>query len=146
MKKIILSILILLLTGCGEHCIMGCWDDIDFNNNSEDTRFVDIYLEDEIDNNGFYHIQSEGSYHHVYFCSEPLSRVKWGTNSFFIVEDHLGNMYEEPIIQYSTYANDEGNGQQIFALYDVEPGDTLMIYGYINQTIYDYLYFIIDGE
>ena len=87
MKKIIISILILLLTGCGEHCIMGCWDDIDFNNNSEDTRFVDIYLEDSLDSNGYYHIQYDGlPYHHVHYQTLPEERVFWGTNASFNVE------------------------------------------------------------
>ena len=142
--KFILIILTLLLTGCSDDsCIMGCWN---WEEESDLFRYLDIYLEDEIDSNGYYHIESGGSYHSVYTLSEPYERVKWGTDSHFYIEDHLGNTYEEPIIQYSTYADEYGNGQQIFALYDAEPGDTLMIYGYINFTIYDYLYLIIDEE
>ena len=129
--KFILSVLILLLFSCDDNLIV-------------DFRFLDIYLQDELDENGYYHIQSGDSYHSVYTFSEPNERVKWGTNSYFYIEDHLGNVYEEPIIQYSIYANEFGQGQQLFALYNAEPGDTLMICGYINQTIYDYLYFIME--
>tara|TARA_Y100001963_G_C6420277_1_gene282391 strand:- start:83 stop:481 length:399 start_codon:yes stop_codon:yes gene_type:complete len=131
--KFILIILTLLLFSCDDNPL------IDF-------RFLDIYLQDEIDENGYYHIEYGNSYHHVYTFTEPYERIKWGTNSYFYVEDWMGNLYEEPIIQYSIYADEYGNGQQIFALYDAEPGDTLMIYGYINFTIYDYLYLIIDEE
>jgi len=146
MKSIILCILMLFLTGCGDDCIMGCLDNFEWDSNTELFRFLDIYLEEEVDSNGYYHIQSGNDYHHVYTYSEPYERVKWGTDSYFYIEDHLGNTYEEPIIQYSIYADDNGNGQQIFALYDAEPGDTLMILGYINLIIYDYLYLIIDEE
>ena len=140
--KFILVILTLLLTSCSDEGWLDGLNDILGSN--IDTRFVDIYLEDPIDENGYYHLEDYSNYHRVSFYSEPLGRVKWGTDSYFIIEDHLGNTYEEPVIQYSTYADDWGNGEQLFGLYDVEPGDTLMIYGYINEVIYDYLYFIID--
>jgi hypothetical protein len=53
------------------------------------------------------------------------------------------NTYEEPIINYSTYSNQYGEGQQLFYLNQEAIGDTMVIVGYINENVWDYLYFII---
>ena len=54
------------------------------------------------------------------------------------------NTYEEPIINYSTYADELGSGQQLFYLDSEAIGDTMMIVGYINELTWDYLYFILE--
>ena len=129
--KFILIVLTLLLVGCD-------------NPFEPEITFLNIHLDSEKDSNGYYHIDYNGTtYEHVYYQTTPNQRVRWGSEDTFSI-DWMFNTYEEPIINYSTYADDWGNGEQIFGLYDVEPGDTLMIYGYINEVIYDYLYFIID--
>ena len=140
MKKLLyvplMAIVCLLLTSCE--------NDFGPNIYEPELTFVDIYLEDDKDSNGYYHVQSNGNaYHSVYCFSEPYKRIFWGTNNYFYVEDWLDNTYEEPIIQHSIYTDNYGEGQQIFSLSGASVGDTLMIYGYINETAWDYLYLII---
>ena len=129
--KFILSILILLLVGC--------------NNPLEpEITFLNIHLDSDKDSNGYYHIDYNGTtYEHVYYQTTPNQRVRWGSEDTFTIE-WMFNIYEEPIINYSTYADSYGGGQQLFYLNEEAIGDTMMIVGYINQTAWDYLYFILE--
>ena len=130
--KFILSVLILLLVGC------------DTNPFEPEFTFLDIYLDSEVDNNGYYHIEYTGStYGHVHYQTTSNQRVYWGSEDTFSI-DWMFNTYEEPIINYSTYADSWGGGKQLFYLSEEAVGDTLMIVGYVNQTAWDYLYFILE--
>ena len=129
--KFILSILILLLVGCD-------------NPLEPEITFLNIYLDSEKDSNGYYHIDYNGTtYKHVYYQTTPNQRVRWGSEDTFSI-DWMFNTYEEPIINYSTYADEWGSGQQLFYLDSEAVGDTMMIVGYINEVAWDYLYFILE--
>ena len=129
--KFVLSVLILLLVGCD-------------NPLEPEFTFLSIHLDSEKDSNGYYHIDYNGTtYEHVYYQTTPNQRVRWGSEDTFSI-DWMFNTYEEPIINYSTYADQFGNGQQLFYLSEESIGDTLMIVGYINKNTWDYLYFILD--
>ena len=129
--KFILSILILLLVGCD-------------NPLEPEITFLSIHLDSEKDSNGYYHIDYNGTtYKHVYYQTTPNQRVYWGSEDTFSI-DWMFNTYEEPIINYSTYADDWGSGQQLFYLDSEAVGDTMMIVGYINEIAWDYLYFILE--
>ena len=99
------------------------------------------------DSNGYYVFNypngAESSYTSVEGFSNPMNRIFWGSEDTFSI-DWMFNTYEEPIINYSTYADQFGNGQQLFYLSEESIGDTLMIVGYINKNTWDYLYFILD--
>tara|TARA_B100000073_G_scaffold214893_1_gene178658 strand:- start:2736 stop:3140 length:405 start_codon:yes stop_codon:yes gene_type:complete len=131
-RNIIVYIFIyIFLTGC------------DTNIMTPDLTFLDIYLDDYQDSNGYYHVENnEVSYHRVKYLTTPEQRVSWGSDDTFIV-DWMFNTYEEPIINYSTYSNQYGEGQQLFYLNQEAIGDTMVIVGYINENVWDYLYFII---
>ena len=114
--KFILLILTLLFVGCD-------------NPLEPEITFLNIYLDSEKDSNGYYHIDYNGTtYKHVYYQTTPNQRVRWGSEDTFSI-DWMFNTYEEPIINYSTYADD---------------WDTMMIVGYINEVAWDYLYFILE--
>ena len=125
--------------------VFSCENDFGPNIYEPELTFVDIYLEDEMDSNGYYHVElGNNSYHSVYCFSEPYKRVFWGTNNYFYVEDWLENTYQEPIIQHSIYTDNYGEGQQIFSLSGASVGDTLTLIGYINTDVYDIIELIIE--
>ena len=134
MKKILLILSILLLCSC-ENDILG----VNF-------EYLDIWLDEEIDNNGYYHIEYDGNnYDTVYFLSDGYERVYWNSpNGFFVYWNN--QVFEQPIVNYSTYADEWGNGQQLFYLDNTQIGDTLMIFGYVSSETWDYLYFILEDN
>jgi len=90
----------------------------------------------EIDSNGYYHFsysptgQSESDYGTVYYMTtDPVTRVGWSSPDSFYVY-HMGQIFWEPVINYSTYSGDDGEGQQLFYVNPTLIGDTLDIYGY----------------
>ena len=58
----------------------------------------------------------------------------------------MGQEYEQPIINYSTYADEDGRGEQFFVLNEDMVGDTLLIFGYINSISWNYVYIIVEDE
>jgi hypothetical protein len=129
--KLILCIIILLFVGCD-------------NPFEPEITFLNIQLDSERDSNGYYHIDYNGTtYEHVHYQTTPNQRVHWGSEDTFSI-DWMFNTYEEPIINYSTYSNEWGSGQQLFYLNSEAIGDTMMIVGYINEIAWDYLYFILE--
>ena len=122
-------ILILLL-------FIGCQDDY---------TFLDIHLGDNaIDDNGYHRIEYTGTtYHHVYYRTDPNQRVFWDSPDSFDVM-WQGRIFTQPIINYSTYANEYGDGTQLFYLAEDNVGDTLMIYGYVDNLAHDYIYIIVE--
>lgn len=134
-QVILFSIVCLFLTSCD-----------DSNPMTPDLSFLSISLQETADENGYYHIQYTGStYHSVEYQTIPNERVYWTSPDEFSV-DWMGHSFEQPIINYSTYADEWGNGQQLFYVSYEDVGDTLMVFGYVNAIAWDYLYFIIDVE
>ena len=132
LRRYILIVLALFLVGCDDNPML------------PDLSFVDIYLQESPDENGYYHIEYTGTtYHSVYYQTMPNERVFWGSPDNFTTE-WMWEEFETPIINYSTYADEWGNGQQLFYVDSESIGDTLMIYGYVNNIAWDYLYFVIE--
>ena len=107
----------------------------------------------EKDSNGYYHFsynptgQSESDYGAVYYITtDPVTRVGWYSPDSFFVE-FMGQIIGEPVIQYSTYSGDDGEGQQLFYVNPTLIGDTLDIYGYYfnNNLIIDSVKVIVDN-
>jgi len=53
-----------------------------------------------------------------------MTRVFWSSDDFFTMI-YWGREYHYPVINYSTYSDDEGSGQQLFYVYQQHIGDTL---------------------
>ncbi len=140
MRKIFLVLSILFLYSCEDN-IMG--------NSEIEFTFLDIYLETTLDENGYYHLEytstSEQVYQAVYFQTTSTQRVHWDSPNNLIINWN-GFEFEQPIISYSTYADDWGNGQQLFFVDNTQVGDTLLIFGYVNEMAWDYLYFILEDN
>jgi len=100
----------------------------------------------ELDNNGYYLFdypgESNNSYTYVKYATSPVTRIFWSSpDSFTIV--HQGFPITEPIINYSTYSDDDGNGQQMIYVYQEHIGDTLSVIGYFSEEIWDDVEFIV---
>tara|TARA_R110002020_G_scaffold182326_1_gene377704 strand:+ start:917 stop:1339 length:423 start_codon:yes stop_codon:yes gene_type:complete len=136
-----LIIILLLLTSCGDLDLMFNEPPIE-----EDNSFIELYMNTDKDENGYYLIDypnwNDNSYTAVYYNTTPANRVFWTSPDSFTVY-HWGEAITEPIINYSTYSNDDGSGQQMVYLYSDFIGDTLTIIGYVNEDIYSTLDFIV---
>ncbi len=110
-----------------------------------------------LDDNGYYHFQLTGefdetTYGKVNVISSPLQRVYWASVDSFTVY-HFGFPITEPIIQHSSYTDDDGYGSQYFWIDINSIGDTLTIYGSVSSTLqtcewYDGVndcHYVIDG-
>tara|TARA_B100000700_G_scaffold326426_1_gene437937 strand:- start:227 stop:904 length:678 start_codon:yes stop_codon:yes gene_type:complete len=131
----IVSIVNMILSGEGlTDCDDGCNDSSEFciDIHSVFKQFDAL----ELDSNGYYHFsynptgQSESDYGTVYYMTtDPVTRVGWSSPDSFYVY-HMGQIFWEPVINYSTYSGSDGEGQQLFYVNPTLIGDTLDIYGY----------------
>ena len=124
---------------------------------------IELYSELPMDENGFYHFEfpsytdystnqygNNGTYSNVKYKTNALERVWWNSPDSISVE-YQNQTFYDPIINYSTYADDNGDGQQMYYIWDLFIGDTLSIYGSIvnyenNTLIHDVLYVIIEDN
>ena len=142
MNKLILSIIILFLCSCDttDYCGWNVGDPDCIN------EFLVISMEDYLDENGYYHVEYTGStYHSVQYETNPSGRVFWNSPDTFSIY-WMYEEFEQPIISYSTYADELGHGQQFFVTNPASIGDTLMIFGYVDQGTWDYIYFILEDN
>ena len=110
------------------------------------------FTELQLDGNNYYHFnydnQNVSDYGTLYYTTiEPMTRIAWtSTDSFTIY--HMGQAFLEPVINYSTYSDEDGDGQQLFYVNATLIGDTLDIYGqyYDYPQIIDSIKVIIDSE
>ena len=128
----------LLFTGCNT-----IFSDSDDNT---DTTTLDVYMELEQDTNGYYQFdypnENNNSYTYVKYTTNPTTRIFWSSpDSFTIV--HQGFPITEPIINYSTYSDENGNGQQMIYIYQEHIGDTLEVIGYYSDYVWDSVNFIV---
>ena len=107
----------------------------------------------KIDSSGFYHFdypdnikKNPKDYGTIFYkTSEPLTRIAWFTPDSMSYEMY-GREFWEPIIQFSTYSGNNGEGRQLFYVNSDLIGDTLSIYAYYysNKEIVDSVRIIID--
>tara|TARA_Y100000004_G_C8947848_1_gene427120 strand:- start:1374 stop:1796 length:423 start_codon:yes stop_codon:yes gene_type:complete len=111
--------------------IIGCESTIVSNDNSIDSIELDIYTEYEYAD-GYYRYtyprDKQSSYGRVLYNTEPMTRVFWASDDFFTMI-YWGQEFHYPVINYSTYSDEYGKGQQLFYVYEEHIGDTLDMYG-----------------
>ena len=133
LKKGIISLIILLFVGC-ENNTMGP---------KMDEEFLDVYSTEQLDKNGYYHYPYTGyNYGSIYFETEPMSLVAWTSPDEFCIQ-FFEELICEPVINYQTYAKEDGTGQQNFYMNSESIGDTLTLIGYLNEDIVDEIKVII---
>jgi hypothetical protein len=141
--KVYLYILIgFLSVSCGDiDNVLG-----DDTTESEPTPFQ-LWLEEDIDENGFYHKiyprGSDSSYGRVYCLTLPTQRVFWSSPNSFDTY-YQQQWFSTPIIQYSTYTSNDGTTQQLYYLYEQFIGDTLILVGGLSEDTWSYVSVIID--
>lgn len=110
-----------------------------------DSSFLNVYSENNLDENGYYHLEYSGyNYDKVFYHTSPQERVFWGSVDDFDVE-WMGEIFTTPIINFSTYANNDGEGQQMFFIDQTMIGDTLQIVGWVDSYVWDEILIIV-GE
>ena len=133
--KFILCIISVLLTSCDNNLL------------TPDTGYLDLHMSGNQDENGFYtfdYPDSEtNSYTAVYYETIPDTRVFWTSVDSFTVY-HWGYPITEPIINFSTWSDENGLGQQLIYLYQDFIGDTLMVHGCTENDACAILNFIVN--
>jgi len=117
------------------------------NPTETETIPLNIYMELPSDENGYYYFDYPNgdisSYTNVKYETNPITRVFWtSTDSFTII--HQGIPFTQPIVNYSTYSDDDRNGQQMVYVYGIHIGDTLDIFGYVNDDIWDWVGVVVE--
>ena len=134
LKRIILSVILIFFT-------IGCEDNI-MAPNVED-KFLDVYSTTQLDKNGYYHYPYTGyNYGSIYFETTPMTLVGWTSPYEFCIQ-FFEELICEPVINYQTYAKEDGTGQQNFYMNSESIGDTLTLIGYLNEDIVDEIRVII---
>ena len=128
--------------------VIGCDNPLQNDNDSDDvdTTTLDVYMELELDSNGYYLFdypnESNNSYTYVKYTTSPVTRIFWSSPDSFTVV-HQGFPFTEPIINYSTYSDGDGNGQQMIYVYQEHIGDTLQVIGSYSESVHDDVSFIV---
>ena len=120
--------ILLLIYSCGKNNITSPQD-------TPPSTALELYTEYDYED-GYYRLQyplnATSSYGRVHYNTEPITRVFWtSTDSFTFI--YWGQEITEPVINYSTYSDADGEGQQLFYLYPQHIGDTLDLYGCIEE-------------
>ena len=129
MKKIIA--LLIILTSCEKQ-----YEDLLKENTS-----LDLYIE-ELDDNWQYNSITDiytftfsqaqnNTYFKISYNTEPMQRVYWESTDMFYIVIHQDTTWT-PVINFSTYADENGNGHQLVYVNTTLSGDTLNVVGKIN--------------
>ena len=134
MKKLITIFTLLFLISC-EKEIDSFWESTH--------SYGDYYLEisSNLDYDGEVYIFNypEGdsdSYFKIDFNSLPHQRVYWESPDEYITIMWTDTTWT-PVVNYSTYADDEGNGHQMIYVNSTLIGDTLNVIGVIADLFYN---------
>lgn len=117
-------LLILILVGCNDY------------NSEREPIPLSLYMDLPVENGYYvydYPNELVNSYTSVRYNTDEITRVFWTSSDSFTIE-HEGYPIKQPIINYSTYSDNNGNGKQLVYLYQNHIGDTLDIIGCVDET------------
>ena len=117
-------LLILILVGCNDY------------NSEREPIPLSLYMDLPVENGYYvydYPNELVNSYTSVRYNTDEITRVFWTSSDSFTIE-HQGYPIKQPIINYSTYSDNNGNGKQLVYLYQNHIGDTLDIIGCVDET------------
>ena len=105
--------------------------------------YLDLYS-DQLTYNGEIYVfdypeEATSSYFKVDYNSLPLQRVYWDSPDMFYVVMFNDTVWTE-VVNFSTYASDEGIGHQMVYVNPTLIGDTLNIIGSIHEITGETLY------
>ena len=124
MKKLIIIIILLTVISCEK----------ELHQDISDT-FLEIYSDLEYDGNVYtfnYPNNTTNSYFKVNYNSLPTQRVYWDSPDEFYVIMWQDTVWT-PVVNYSTYSDDDGIGHQMVYVNPTLIGDTLNIIGTIYE-------------
>ena len=124
MKKLIIIIILLTVISCEK----------ELHQDISDT-FLEIYSDLEYDGNVYtfnYPNNTTNSYFKVNYNSLPTQRVYWDSPDEFYVVMWQDTVWT-PVVNYSTYSDDDGIGHQMVYVNPTLIGDTLNIIGTIYE-------------
>ena len=125
--------------------VFGCSDLDELLNPAEEPPIkLNLYMETEMDDGNYLLNMGMYNYNSVkYTTSQPYIRVFWGSVDSFYVS-YQNQIIGSPIINYSTYSNGEGEGQQmIFISSDLIRSEPYTIIGCISDDNCEWLSFIL---
>ena len=128
MKKLLI---LLVLIGCEKYET--------YDVNSQET-WIHIYADLPYENEIYtfdYPEGSSNSYFKIHYDSYPLQRVFWYSPDEFYVIMFQDTIWT-PVINYSTYADDDGGGHQIVYVNPTLIGDTLNLIGVASSENYPF--------
>ena len=105
-----------------------------FELNFSDT-FLEVSSELTYDGDIYYYtypIDQTNDYIPVDFSTNPQERVYWSSPDLFYVQLMNGDTVWDPVVNFSTYADDQGLGKQMVYVNSTLIGDTLNIIGTIT--------------
>ena len=132
MKKVFIVLLSIFLFSCEKE--FDSFHDIENIETTTDI-FLEIYSELESDGTIYifeYPEESLTSYFQIDYNTTPLQRVYWESPDVFATVMWQDTIWTE-VINFSTYANDEGAGHQMVCVHPTLIGDTLNLIGIIND-------------
>jgi hypothetical protein len=124
MKKLIIIIILLTVISCEK----------ELHQDISDT-FLEIYSDLEYDGDVYifnYPNNATNSYFKVNYNSLPTQRVYWDSPDEFYVIMWQDTVWT-PVVNYSTYSDDDGIGHQMVYVNPTLIGDTLNIIGTIYE-------------
>ena len=81
-----------------------------------------------------YNTTKTNTYHSLLYETHPRTRVFWSSIDSFTVYNQ-GFVFRYPIIQYSTYANDLGEGKQMIYIDNTMIGKALTVTGCVSNDV-----------
>ena len=128
-NKLFITLCLLCLFCCNESPL------IEEPQTEDPQLFLNLYMDSELINGHYvfnYPIGSPNSYTTVYYKTLSQSRVEWTSIDSFSVT-YMGAVITEPIINYATYSNSEGEGRQLIYLNPSLIESTLSIVGCVGS-------------
>jgi len=113
----------------------------------EDNRVLIISCSNcTVDSQGtFYYEYVDNNYGQIDFYISNVNTytlVSWTSPQEFCVY-HMGIEFCDPVINYSTYSDENGYGHQNFFIDETFIGSTLQLIGHVTQDIYDEIFITI---
>jgi hypothetical protein len=101
-------------------------------------RFLELWCDLEMDGDVYvfnYDTDKSNQYSRVYYRTNQLTRVFWySPNEFYVIM--FNDTIYTPSINYSTYSDEtDGTGLQLFYMNQQFLGDTLKLYGYLDEDL-----------
>ena len=108
----------------------------DFNSEGKQPTPLSLYMDLSVENGYYLYDYPNGlvnTYTSVRYKTDEITRIFWTSTDSFTIK-HQGYNIKHPICNYSTYSDKNGDGKQLVYIYQNHIGDTLDIFGCVDET------------